>query len=219
MLRVGVITHPFGIIPEAGVSDVLGAAYAKLRAAGIGDLADAELPMAAPREVFEAMWVTGRGLGFADLIRSRGDIMDPGLARLLGLAEQYSLTEYYAAVDARRAFSAAVFALFSGVDLLVMPTMPLTAFDAAAEVPPGGEAGAKLPWITWTPYTYPFNVTGQPAVSIPCGFAPDGLPVGLQVVGPWGHDERVLAFASRCERALGLSAAERVAPTTSAKEA
>ena len=212
MLRVGVIPHPFGIIPEAGVSAVLGAAYAKLRTAGIRELIDAELPMAVPREVFEAMWVTGRGLGFAGLIRSQGDVMDPGLARLLGLAEQYSLTEYYAAVEARRAFSAAVFALFAGLDLLVMPTMPLTAFDAAAEVPPGGEAGAKLPWITWTPYTYPFNITGQPAISIPCGFGPDGMPVGLQVVGPWGHDERVLAFAARCERALDLDAAMRVAP-------
>jgi len=104
------------------------------------------------------------------------------------------------------------------VDLLVMPTMPLTAFAADAEVPPGGEADAKLPWITWTPYTYPFNITGQPAISIPCGFAPDGMPVGLQVVGPWGHDERVLRFAQQCERALSLTAAERVAPIAAAKE-
>jgi aspartyl-tRNA(Asn)/glutamyl-tRNA(Gln) amidotransferase subunit A len=218
MMRVGVITGPFGIIPGVGISGVLGAAYAKLRAAGIAELTESELPMPVPREVFEAMWVTGRGLGFADLIRGQGEIMDPGLVRLLGLAEQYSLADYYAAVDARRAFSAAVFALFSDVDLLVMPTMPLTAFGAAAEVPPGGEAGAKLPWITWTPYTYPFNITGQPAISIPCGFAPDGMPVGLQVVGPWGYDERVLAFAARCERALNLDAAERVAPIGSAKE-
>jgi aspartyl-tRNA(Asn)/glutamyl-tRNA(Gln) amidotransferase subunit A len=218
MLRVGVITRPFGIIPQVGVSEVVGAASARLRAAGVGELTEAQLPMPVPREVFEAMWVTGRGLGFADLIRSKGDDMDPGLVRLLGLAEQYSLADYYAAVDARRAFSAAVFALFAQVDLLVMPTMPLTAFDADAEVPAGGEADAKLPWITWTPYTYPFNITGQPAVSIPCGFAPDGLPVGLQVIGPWGYDERVLAFAARCERALNLDAAERVAPFASAKE-
>ena len=217
-VRVGVIKHPFGIMPEAGVSEVLAAAYAKLRAAGVAELIDTVLPVPVPREVFEAMWVTGRGLGYADLIRGQGAVMDPGLVRLLGLAEQYSLADYYAAVDARRAFSAAVFALFADVDLLVMPTMPLTAFDAAAEVPPGGEADAKLPWITWTPFTYPFNITGQPAISIPCGFAPDGLPVGLQVVGPWGFDERVLAFASRCERALNLDAAERVAPFAPAKE-
>jgi aspartyl-tRNA(Asn)/glutamyl-tRNA(Gln) amidotransferase subunit A len=218
MLRVGVIQGPFGITPLTGVSGVLDSAYSRLRTAGIAELTEAELPMPVPREVFEAMWVTGRGLGFADLIRDRGDIMDPGLVRLLGLAERYSLADYYAAIDERRAFSTAVFALFSDVDLLVMPTMPLTAFAASDEVPPGGEADAKLPWITWTPYTYPFNITGQPAISIPCGFAPDGLPVGLQVVGPWGHDDRVLSFASRCERALSLTAAERVAPIASSKE-
>ena len=174
----------------------------ELRAARACDLVDAELAMPVPREVFETLWVTGRGLGFADLIRAQGDIMDPGLVRLLGLAERYSLADYYAAIDARRAFSAAVFALFERVDLLVMPTMPRTAFAADAEVPEGGEADAKLPWITWTPYTYPFNITGQPAITIPCGFDSASLPVGLQVVGPWGHDERVLDFAERCERAL-----------------
>ena len=218
MLRVGVIQGPFGIMPLTGVSGVLDRAYSRVRAAGIAELTEAELPMPVPREVFEAMWVTGRGLGFADLIRAQGDIMDPGLVRLLGLAEEYSLADYYAAIDARRAFTAAVFALFSDLDLLVMPTMPLTAFAASDEVPRGGEADAKLPWITWTPYTYPFNITGQPAISIPCGFAPDGMPVGLQVVGPWGHDDLVLSFASRCERALSLTAAERVAPIASAKE-
>ena len=168
--------------------------------------------MPVPREVFETLWVTGRGLGFADLIRARGEIMDPGLVRLLGLAERYSLADYYAAIDARRAFSAAVFALFERVDLLVMPTMPRTAFAADAEVPDGGEADAKLPWITWTPYTYPFNITGQPAITIPCGFDPAGLPVGLQVVGPWGHDERVLDFAEQCERALAGLVTARTAP-------
>jgi aspartyl-tRNA(Asn)/glutamyl-tRNA(Gln) amidotransferase subunit A len=84
----------------------------------------------------------------------------------------------------------------------VMPTMPLTAFDAAAEVPPGGEADAKLPWITWTPYTYPFNITGQPAITVPCGRTDGGLPAGLQIVGPWAHDARVLDFAQACEQAL-----------------
>lgn len=200
-VRIGVITDPFGIGPSGGVREVVAGALGAVRAAGDADLIDAELALPLPREVFEAMWVTGRGLGFADLIRARGEVMDPGLVRLLGLAEQYSLADYYAAIDARRAFSAAVFALFDRVDLLVMPTMPGTAFAADAEVPPGGEADAKLPWITWTPYTYAFNITGQPAISIPCGFDPHAMPVGLQIIGPWGHDDRVLSFAESCEHA------------------
>jgi aspartyl-tRNA(Asn)/glutamyl-tRNA(Gln) amidotransferase subunit A len=156
--------------------------------------------------------VTGRGLGFADLIRRRGDVMDPGLARLLPLAEQYSLADYYRALELRRAFNARMFALFDDWDLLLMPTMPRTAFAAEAEVPPGGESGAPLPWITWTPYTYPFNITGQPALSVPGGLADGNLPAGLQIVGPWAHDARVLDFAHACEQALEPLNQVRVAP-------
>jgi aspartyl-tRNA(Asn)/glutamyl-tRNA(Gln) amidotransferase subunit A len=105
-----------------------------------------------------------------------------------------------------------MFGLFGDWDLLVLPAMPGTAFAAGAEVPPGGEADAPLPWITWTPYTYPFNITGQPAITVPCGLAADHLPVGLQIVGPWGHDRRVLDFAESCERALAPLNPSRVAP-------
>jgi aspartyl-tRNA(Asn)/glutamyl-tRNA(Gln) amidotransferase subunit A len=128
--------------------------------------------------------------------------MDPGLVRLGALAAQYSLADYLEVLTMRRAFNAAMFAFLEQWDLAIMPTMPLTAFAADAEVPEGGEADAPLPWITWTPYTYAFNITGQPAVTIPCGRADDGLPVGLQIVGPWARDARVLDFAEACERAL-----------------
>jgi aspartyl-tRNA(Asn)/glutamyl-tRNA(Gln) amidotransferase subunit A len=108
-----------------------------------------------------------------------------------------------------------MFALFDDWDLLLMPTMPRTAFAAEAEVPPGGEdqgSEAPLPWITWTPYTYPFNITGQPAFTVPGGLAADNLPAGLQIVGPWAHDARVLDFAHACERALEPLNQVRVAP-------
>ena len=93
-----------------------------------------------------------------------------------------------------------------------MPTMPLVAFDAAAEVPPGGEDQAPLPWVTWTPFTYPFNISGQPALSLPCGFAPGGMPVGLQIVGPWAGDDLVLALARRVEAALAASLGSTLSP-------
>jgi aspartyl-tRNA(Asn)/glutamyl-tRNA(Gln) amidotransferase subunit A len=212
-LRVGLLREPFGIAPDAGVATVFGRACQLISAAGLAELADvASLDTPLPRDIFEAMWVTGRGLGFADLIRDHGDVMDPGLTRLLPLAQEYSLARYYQALEARRAFNTKLFALFGPWDLLVMPTMPGTAFAAEAEVPPGGEAGAPLPWITWTPYTYPFNISGQPAVTVPCGLAADGLPAGLQVVGPWAHDLQVLDFAEACERALAPLNPVRVAP-------
>ena len=66
-------------------------------------------------------------------------------------------------------------------DLLVTPTLPIPAFEAGVEVPAGSTAPR---WTSWTPFTYPFNMTQQPAASVPCGFTTAGLPVGLQVVGP-----------------------------------
>ena len=66
-------------------------------------------------------------------------------------------------------------------DVLVTPTLPIPAFPIGRDVPDGWPS----PWWTsWTPYTYPFNLTQQPALSVPCGFTAAGLPVGLQVVGP-----------------------------------
>jgi Asp-tRNA(Asn)/Glu-tRNA(Gln) amidotransferase A subunit family amidase len=168
----------------------------------LAQLVEADLPAALPREVFEGLWVTGRGLGFQHLFERHAAIMDPGLVRLGPLAAEVSLAEYLDVLTQRRAFNAAMFAFLEAWDLVVLPTMPITAFAADAEVPEGGEADASLPWITWTPYTYAFNITGQPAITIPCGRGSDGLPVGLQIVGPWARDGRVLDFADACERVL-----------------
>ncbi len=74
-------------------------------------------------------------------------------------------------------------------DVLLTPTMPLVAFAAGHEVPPGWP---QRRWTSWTPFSYPFNLTQQPAANIPCGLTSAGLPVGLQVVGPRHADSTVL---------------------------
>lgn len=214
-LRIGIVRAPFGIEPADDVAGVVGPALDALVAAGAADHHEVSLPVALPRDVFEALWVTGRGLGFRDLARDRGAEMDPGLVRLGPLAEAYDLAAYYAAMTRRREFNAAMAAVLDEWDLLVMPTMPITAFAADAEVPSGGELDTPLPWITWTPYTYPFNITGQPAVTLPCGLGRGTLPVGVQIVGPWAHDERVLEHAAHAQDVLAPTNVRTVAaPTT-----
>jgi aspartyl-tRNA(Asn)/glutamyl-tRNA(Gln) amidotransferase subunit A len=91
--------------------------------------------------------------------------------------------------------------------VLVTPTLPIPAFAAGVEVPQGSHSRR---WTSWTPFTYPFNLTQQPAASVPCGFTGDGLPVAFQVVGPRHADALVLRV---CKAYQGASPwAERVPP-------
>jgi aspartyl-tRNA(Asn)/glutamyl-tRNA(Gln) amidotransferase subunit A len=84
-------------------------------------------------------------------------------------------------------------------DLLVTPTLPIPAF-AAGQIAPQQIASTN-DWAGWTPFTYPFNLTQQPAASVPCGFTTQGLPVGMQLVGRMFDDRTVLAAAYAYERA------------------
>jgi aspartyl-tRNA(Asn)/glutamyl-tRNA(Gln) amidotransferase subunit A len=84
-------------------------------------------------------------------------------------------------------------------DLLLTPTMPIAAFEAGRDLPASGRFGPE--WFDWSPYTWPFNVTGQPAASVPVGLDGDGLPIGLQIVAPQGGEALVLR-AARCVEAL-----------------
>ena len=84
-------------------------------------------------------------------------------------------------------------------DLMLTPTLPVTAFAAGLDQP-GSVAGRTTEYLSWTAFTYPFNVTGQPAATVPCGSV-DGLPVGLQIVGRRGADALVLRAAAAFEQA------------------
>ena len=85
---------------------------------------------------------------------------------------------------------------FDNYDLLLTPTLPITAFDAGTEVPTGSGMDR---WTRWTPFSYPFNLGRHPAASIPCGLCSNGLPAGLQIVGPMNCDGHVLAASAAYE--------------------
>ncbi len=89
-----------------------------------------------------------------------------------------------------------------GYDLLITPAVSIPAFDAnpAGHTPMTPEA-----MLGWTPFSYPFNLTQQPACSIPCGLTKDGLPIGLQIVGPMFGDALVLRAARAYEKLRPIS--------------
>ena len=72
---------------------------------------------------------------------------------------------------------------------MATPTLPIPTFEVGLEVPQGWPHDR---WFTWTPFTYPFNMTRQPALSVPCGFTEAGLPAGLQLIGALQSDALVL---------------------------
>jgi aspartyl-tRNA(Asn)/glutamyl-tRNA(Gln) amidotransferase subunit A len=83
-------------------------------------------------------------------------------------------------------------------DLLLTPTLPIAAFGAGL-LSPADEGKSK--WVYWTPFSYPFNLTQQPAASVPCGFTKAGLPIGLHIVGKMFDDKTVLRASRAYEAA------------------
>ena len=131
--------------------------------------------------------------------------MDASLVETIQRGLARSPGEILAATARRTALFRRMVALFERVDLLVSPTLsappPRTGLDPFAPFAVAGGAGeAGHIRATWYPYTYPFNLTGHPAVSVPCGTTAGGLPIGLQIVGAWHADALVLDVAERVER-------------------
>jgi aspartyl-tRNA(Asn)/glutamyl-tRNA(Gln) amidotransferase subunit A len=102
---------------------------------------------------------------------------------------------------------------FERYDLLLTPTVPLPAFELGIEGPTE-VAGRPVGRLGWTPFTFPFNLTGQPACTVPCGRTAAGLPVGLQIVGRRRQEAAVLRAAAAFEAAAPW--ADRIPPTVGA---
>jgi aspartyl-tRNA(Asn)/glutamyl-tRNA(Gln) amidotransferase subunit A len=115
--------------------------------------------------------------------------------RIIGLAEHISKEDY---ANARRACDVLrrdISKLFADVDVLIMPTVP----DLPSMIEPIADNAALDPERTRN--TWPFDVTGLPAISVPCGFTKTGLPIGVQIVGAPFAESTVLALADAYEQA------------------
>tara|TARA_R110002051_G_scaffold83393_1_gene148015 strand:- start:354666 stop:355745 length:1080 start_codon:yes stop_codon:yes gene_type:complete len=154
-----------------------------------------------PVSIFETLWVTGRGIAYGDALKDRMHELDPGFARLITASARYQLSDYLDAMKKRAAFASQVHMLFEQYDLLITPTVPVLPFPADAEGPEGIDypAESAVPWAAWTPFTYPFNLSGNPAASLPCGWSREGLPIGLQVIGRRFDEAGVLQFCAALE--------------------
>ncbi|MEX2147897.1 MAG: amidase [Candidatus Rokuibacteriota bacterium] len=148
-----------------------------------------------PEEDFSTMIAAQFYAAWSDSLPHSEAAMDPSLVKLVRRGGGISARDYIRAVGRVEAYWQEVRTFLERFDLLLTPTAAVPPFVAAAR-PPREIAGREVPVLGWMPFTYPFNLTGQPAASVPAGWTPEGLPVGLQIVGRRHADRTVLAAAA-----------------------
>jgi aspartyl-tRNA(Asn)/glutamyl-tRNA(Gln) amidotransferase subunit A len=134
------------------------------------------------------------------LLDQWADKMDPGLVALTRHGMKYTAADYCRAQGERLAYYDKVHAFFQRYDLLLTPTLSVAAFPAELLIPSHWEQH-PWDWLRWAGFSYPFNLTWLPAATCPCGFTPQGLPVGIQIVAGRLRDLRVLQAARAFEQA------------------
>lgn len=154
------------------------------------------------RDNFRVHWYAGAGQLARSLPASAFPQLDPGLYTVIEEARAFSLDDYLDAVAERGSIARRLGALHDRYDVLVSPAVAVKPLPAGEEVADGT---TQSRWIDWAQYAYPFNLSQQPAASVPCGFTPDGCPVGLQVIGPRFSDYRLLRLCAGLEQAFGTS--------------
>jgi aspartyl-tRNA(Asn)/glutamyl-tRNA(Gln) amidotransferase subunit A len=152
-----------------------------------------------PYACWEQIFCGGIATRMAPYLDRRQDI-EPGLQRIIEATLQNPPTRYVQAWFDRLAWWQHPRAFFEKYDLLLTPTIACPPFAIGLDNP-SEIAGTKVEPYAWIPFTYPFNLTGQPAASVPAGFTRGGLPVGLQIVGRRNADADVLRASAAFERA------------------
>jgi aspartyl-tRNA(Asn)/glutamyl-tRNA(Gln) amidotransferase subunit A len=151
-----------------------------------------------PVDLWMSEFYAGVGVRLKKTLAEQRDMLDPAVADVLKDALSQTSEEYYTKVFRRYELREKLRQFFEGYDLLLSPATPCAAFDVGLNTPPNL---TDRNIVSWVYYSYPFNLTGQPAASIPAGFTREGLPVGLQMVAKINSEEDIFRAAAAYERA------------------
>jgi aspartyl-tRNA(Asn)/glutamyl-tRNA(Gln) amidotransferase subunit A len=150
-----------------------------------------------PEVLWSAEFYAGVGIRLRSFLENQREVLDPAVADILDTALSQTMQEYYASVFERYALREKTRIFFDRYDILLSPVLPITSLSAGVNIPASLEDRNLLSWVF---YTYPFNLTGQPAASVCAGIASDGMPVGLQVIGPAYAEDLVVKATAAFER-------------------
>lgn len=149
-----------------------------------------------PIDIWMSEFYAGVGVRLKQILAKQREILDPAVADLLSDALSQSSEEYYSKVFARYELREQVRQFFEKFDLLMTPATPCAAFNVGLNAPPN--LTHRNP-VSWVYYTYPFNLTGQPAASIPAGFTQKGMPIGIQMVSRINSEVDIFRAAAALE--------------------
>ncbi len=181
---------------DPAVADKVAAAACRFEELGCV-VEEAHPPAADPWSIVHIMWSTAFAAYFRDSLDDVREQLTPGLAAVIDEGLAFSGPDVAGAYIERNVYYETWRVFLDSYDLVLTPTLPCTAFDAGQDHP-GTIAGRDVTYLGWTAFTYPVNVTGLPAATVPCGFV-EGLPVGLQIIGGFRQDRTVLRAARAFE--------------------
>ena len=201
-IRVGVPRPFFWERLDAEVAGLAEGAVEILRQLG-GEVFECEVPYASYAGAVAAVVMSAEATAFhEDRLRTHPEAFGDDVRTRLERGLFLTATDYVAGLRARRFLQLEFARAFEAADVLVMPTtqVPASPIEQDPETAPGASLAMS---VQLTRFTNPFNTTGLPALSLPCGFTRGGLPAGLQIVGPAGGETMVLRVGDAYERAAG----------------
>jgi aspartyl-tRNA(Asn)/glutamyl-tRNA(Gln) amidotransferase subunit A len=154
-------------------------------------------PLDGVRDIFATLWAGGVARGIHGVDDEQRALMDPDLVAFAAYGESIELMDYLAAQVERARIASDMGRFFELFDLLLTPATPVAAFPCEQQL---ADPEIERWWFDWAPFSYPFNMSHQPAISVPCGLTGDGRPIGLQLVAARFREDLVLRAAAAFEK-------------------
>jgi aspartyl-tRNA(Asn)/glutamyl-tRNA(Gln) amidotransferase subunit A len=203
-LRIGFLSRTAAIKVSADVTAGVEASLRVFKELG-AEIEEVKADVDWMSEDQRALYLCSIANGLGHVVDRYGDKTDPVLQAYVAAGRKYDIAAYIKAIAARTRLFRAVQGLFETYDFLVSPTLTRTAVSAdfngaTSVVEIDGEAvGPTQPALTG--FVYPFNLTGHPALAVPSGWAANGLPTSVQIIGPRHADSAVLRLGALLEQA------------------
>jgi len=201
-VRIAWTTELHGVPFDSRIVDVVSRARTSFESIGCV-IDDAEPDLSAADGIFRTLRAKAFIEKHAATVAQHRSLVKDAILEEIGRGEQLTPTDVAAAEQERATLRGRVASFMKRYEFFVLPTTQVPPFDVALPYVTEIDGVAMGSYIDWMKSCYYISAIGHPAISVPCGFTDDGLPVGLQIVGRAGDDRGVLQLAHAYEQARG----------------